>query len=172
MPVPPLLCNCFRNTGCHVIQGYDSSTLTTQASPRAFWRPHYTVLWFPHIDRWKIWAAHPSDCSRFLQFSGVYSHIHDSRQVAWDNNGYLIAVIFYLTDYLLVQRSSLFSNRITSRVQCWPLVAVETLIPTVLKMILCRIFLWLREALCLSFLIVRLKSFLKFKCQLIESYFR
>ena len=133
MPVPPLLCNCFRNTGCHVIQGYDSSTLTTQASPRAFWRPHYTVLWFPHIDRWKIWAAHPSDCSRFLQFSGVYSHIHDSRQVAWENNGYLIAVIFYLTDYLLVQRSSLFSTRITSRVQCWPLVAVETLIPPYLK---------------------------------------
>lgn len=84
----------------------------------------------------------------------------------------VIMVIFYLTDYLLVQRISLFSNRITSRVQCWPLVAVETLIPTVLKMILCRIFLWLCEALCLSFLIVRLKSFLKFKCQLIESYFR
>lgn len=133
MPVPPLLCKCFRNPGCHVMQGYDSSTLTTQASPRAFWRPHYTVLWFPHIDRWNIWAAHPSDCSCFLQFSGIYSHIHDSRQVAWDNNGYLIVVIFYLTDYLLVQRISLFSNRITSRVQCWPLVAVGTLIPPYLK---------------------------------------
>ena len=70
--------------------------LPRQTSPRALWRPHYEVLWFPHIYRRNIWAAHPSNGSWFLQFSGIYSHIHDSRQVAWDNNGYLIVMIFYL----------------------------------------------------------------------------
>ena len=70
--------------------------LPRQASPRALWRPHYTVLRFPHIYRRNIWAAHPSNGSCFLQFSGIYSHIHDSRQVAWDKNGYLIVMIYFL----------------------------------------------------------------------------
>lgn len=119
MPILPLLCNYFWNTSCH-------------------------SLWFRYFDYQDLNPRHSEghitqspDCLTFTDeiseqltpaIAGVFSSCLGSA-ITFMIQDRLNEITMGTIDDAVSETQSFPSQRTTSRVQCWPLVAAETVIP-------------------------------------------